>query len=39
MLVSNWPPSAAPTIRSRDLRAKNTNLAKLEQLLARMLQE
>jgi hypothetical protein len=39
MLVSNWPPSAAPTSGSRDIRAKNTDLAKPEQLSAQTLQE
>jgi hypothetical protein len=35
MLVSNWPPSAAPTSGSRDIRAQNSDHAKLEQLLAK----
>ena len=35
MLVSNWPPSAAPTSESRDIRAKNSDLANLERLLAK----
>jgi hypothetical protein len=35
MLVSNRPPSAAPTSESRDIRAKNSDLANLERLLAK----
>jgi hypothetical protein len=35
MVLSNWPPSAAPTSGSQDIEQINTDLAKLERLLVK----